>query len=68
MGAFKDAAYEISEAPAKGENSFKELNDFTKFINDQSTMMLNARDRLITENTAAVEWEKHIDVDGFLAK
>ncbi|EIE82833.1 hypothetical protein G6F46_011184 [Rhizopus delemar] len=67
LGAFKDAAYEISEAPSKGENSFNELNDFTKFINDQSTMMLNARDRVIMENTAAVEWEKHIDVDGFLA-
>jgi hypothetical protein len=48
--------YQIKAGPSKKKaSSYKDLQEFTKFIN-QST----------TKNTSENEWEKKLDVEGFL--
>jgi hypothetical protein len=65
---YNSSAYSIAEKPAQtgSTNDFTELISFTKFINDQLNFQQSNNSTMISYTTK--EWEKQIDVEGFLVK
>lgn len=66
---YNSSAYSVAENPAQGaKDDFTELMLFTKFIQSQLDFQkANANNLNAIESTTA-EWEKQIDVEGFLVK
>ncbi|KAG1043791.1 hypothetical protein G6F43_011576 [Rhizopus delemar] len=64
--AYSDTTYEIAEKPKTGEeNSYADLVKFTAFIRDQQLLQKTGDTEHIVSSVS--EWEKWIDVEGFLA-
>lgn len=62
--AYNKSAYSISEKPKVGIESFDDLVQFTKFIDDQIKFQKQATKEQISATIP--EWEKRFEVEGFL--
>ncbi|CAO3699519.1 unnamed protein product [Rhizopus stolonifer] len=62
---FEDNGYTIEEDPKDQNGTFVELMNFTAFIRDQAALEQTRNATL--EASLIADWEKQIDVEGFLA-
>ncbi|ORE05374.1 coth-domain-containing protein [Rhizopus microsporus var. microsporus] len=61
---FEESSFEIAEGPKEGNNDFGELVEFTRFVRDQQYLQRSTN--AVAKARARYEWEKRLDVEGFL--
>ncbi|RCH99354.1 hypothetical protein CU098_010215 [Rhizopus stolonifer] len=62
--AYESSAYSVSEKSEAGANGLDDLSHFIQFIHDQQELQKTADAATIA--ATASEWEKQLDVEGFL--
>lgn len=62
--SYKTSAYSVSEKSEEGVESLNDIISFTKFIQEQRNFQKTANASAISATVP--QWEKQIDVEGFL--